>query len=877
MKKITPYIFIALILVNLFAPFTVGMDKVTKAPTIQKSEAEAGDIGLTLMGKSTKTTIELKFKVARFKETTGHGMVYMVTDKYGTSVIGNDKTQDSDYLVDLVTASYTVNKVSGLLFKPADGAQVIAEGKFSIGGDDVQDTAVIILKDRLPNTTYYVSYAGFNGNADDAFTIEPDTSVKTKSADEADDDQFYELSSSSGGGFLPACVWGFIKVNVAGCIAQLLYAALFQPTAYLFGLAGKFFDFTFFYSVSDNSYRTSFVIEGWGLVRDFANIFFIFVLLWIAFSTILNVHGFKTKEMVMNVVIIGLLINFSMFATQVIIDTSNILARVFYNSITAPQKNANDPSVGVNGETKISEQIVGFANPQKLIAKANRVGVITRPGDQASNTGSNSYGLSNGTFILVTLLATVVNVVGIFVFVSVGLIFVARVLGLWLAVIFVPLAFFSYTVPGMQTIDMIGWKKWWPDTLKMAFLAPVFIFFMYLIVKFLGADSFFSAIKGESGPEFIISVIFPFAFVMILMMKAKTIASKLAGDIGTGVTKAAIAGGSAAIAGGALTAAFAGRRTMGSISNHIQNDSKRNKDAKLNSIVPKGWSKANPLAWAKGVGNFASANIAKVPHNITNPFSKNNIAVNRVGQPQTTRKRTWGESMQSSVQDVKDKSHAEHELNEVAQKVMNDKDAKYKDLDEPEAKKVRDTIDRDIIAKSEHGKTWDRLDASQKSGLELNHKVTGDPDGEWSQSAESIAHANGGHAANSMAKSLKADVAIGEFVRSLQKGSYDIRDLSNIKKSGNLTGLAIGLAPFLGAALLPIGIALAASTSSAIKKGLKAATGGVDHGSAQKDFLKDLSHTINTALSHMKIDVKVDAGGGGDHGHAKASGGGGHH
>lgn len=191
-------------------------------------------------------------------------------------------------------------------------------------------------------------------------------------------------------------------------------------------------------------------------------------------------------------------------------------------------------------------------------------------------------------------------------------------------------------------------------------------------------------------------------------------------------------------------------------------------------------------------------------------------------------------------------------------------------------------VDRDIVAKATYnGLAWDKLKADQRDDLEFVHRQVGDPNGEWSASADGFAHASGGHAANAMVDSLKSNVAMGEFIQSLRRGSYDIRELSKIKKSGVLTGLAVGLAPFLGTMFLPIGLALAASTSSAIKKGLKSATGGVDHGSAQRDFLKDLGHTINTALSGMKIDVKVDTGGG-DHGHAKADhgdghGGGGHH
>lgn len=357
------------------------------------------------------------------------------------------------------------------------------------------------------------------------------------------------------------CDW----TNFKGCVAMVPYYLLFMPTSAVFSIAGKFFDFTFGYSVQDKSYRSAFVVEGWGIIRDFCNMFFIFILLYIAFGTILNIHGVKTKEMIINVVIIGLLINFSLFVTYVIIDASNILARVFYNSETIKinQKNA-DGSIQEQDSgqfIKLSEAIVSKVNPQELVLKAGQVGVIPDKGGMSDTPDTGEIGL--GTLILVILLSTAVNIVGIIVFVSVGLIFVTRVIGLWLAMIFVPLTFLTYAVPSLQDLDMVGWKKWWPETIKLAFLAPVFVFFMYLIIKFLDMKLDIINTAGKTGMDFVVAILLPFAFIMILLWKAKDIAKKMSGTMGEMAVKAGSAIGGVALGAGIGAGAMAMRGTVG--------------------------------------------------------------------------------------------------------------------------------------------------------------------------------------------------------------------------------------------------------------------------------------------------------------------------
>ncbi|MFA7000206.1 MAG: hypothetical protein WC241_03775 [Candidatus Paceibacterota bacterium] len=454
------------------------------------------------------------------------------------------------------------------------------------------DTAYTVSLYYLSNNTYYspknenggVSLLGLEKNGPSYYKIATNT-IKTASKQiqtigTVDQKGKEVVNGASGNTGMPAC--GIIpdplsNASPMGCVAQGFYYILYQPTSYLFALTGKFFDYTFSYSVQDTSYRSSFVVQGWGLVRDFCNLFFIFIMLYIAIGTILNLHSVNTKETIINIVIIGLFINFSLLAAQVIIDASNITARVFYNSdaIKITEKGVTGATtvvsdVGPNGVIPLSAALVNKINPQNLIINSQEINSVQN-GSTNGITGVDTAptgGIGIGQFILIVLMASAVNIVGLTVFMSLGLIFLARVIGLWLAMIMAPLAFFTYILPSMSKTKHIGWENWWPETLKLAFLAPIFIFFMYIILKFLQMDLISDA-AGKHGLDFFIATLIPLAFVMILMNKAKKLATDLSGEIGQQITsKLAMAGG---LALGAATggAAMLGRATLGRLGNSI--------------------------------------------------------------------------------------------------------------------------------------------------------------------------------------------------------------------------------------------------------------------------------------------------------------------
>ena len=159
-------------------------------------------------------------------------------------------------------------------------------------------------------------------------------------------------SLSTGDSFKGEVFWQCVPTGIIDAVLSLprclvsmvSYYIYFQLFAFLLYLSALFFNSMIVIGISSSlTSSAGFINIGWAVVRDFSNIFFILVLLYVAIQTILGI-GHDTKKIIVNVIIMALLINFSMFFTKVVIDSSNILALVFYNKL---EVNDNRPRTSI--------------------------------------------------------------------------------------------------------------------------------------------------------------------------------------------------------------------------------------------------------------------------------------------------------------------------------------------------------------------------------------------------------------------------------------------------------------------------------------------------------------------------------------------------
>lgn len=233
---------------------------------------------------------------------------------------------------------------------------------------------------------------------------------------------------------------------IVGGVLENTIDIILRFLAILVALGGKLFDWVI--GITKFTDITA-VTVGWGIIRDFVNVSFIFVLLIIAISTILGVNKqYGIESLFVNLVICALLVNFSMLFCNLIIDATNLVTNFFIEPFR---------SGGVLG---ISNNIMSGLGVAKIY--------------QAS-IGSGFWETSGS--VLISMLMSIIVMIGavLAIWLATGLLMV-RVLVLSFLIILAPAAFLCRILPNTKDL----WAKWWKTFINYCLFAPCFAFFLYL-------------------------------------------------------------------------------------------------------------------------------------------------------------------------------------------------------------------------------------------------------------------------------------------------------------------------------------------------------------------------------------------------------------
>lgn len=275
----------------------------------------------------------------------------------------------------------------------------------------------------------------------------------------------------------------YFFVDIFNCISQIFYYALTVATMAL-SLVGKAFNEVFDITVVNMKPfvdSVGIITVGWVAIRDMANILFIFMLLYLAIATILQLDEHGVKHGLSRLIIGAVLINFSLFFVKVPVDISNILAIEIYQKI-------NPSSAG--GNLKMGDAILSSLNFQ------NVYGAQTSASSWGSDTiaSAQAFAQTNApttTFIMAMIMIMVI----ILIFIAVIMVFVKRLVTIMMLMIFSPLAFAGIAIPNHSISHDID-SKFWGTLLRESFFAPVFMFIMYLGLMILNSEGFKVSIFG---------------------------------------------------------------------------------------------------------------------------------------------------------------------------------------------------------------------------------------------------------------------------------------------------------------------------------------------------------------------------------------------
>jgi hypothetical protein len=369
---------------------------------------------------------------------------------------------------------------------------------------------------------------------------------------------------------------GISSWTVGGCFIILFDDVLVKTSQWIAQTSGRLFDVFAAVSLGHDIYGgkgiSSFIENSWATVRDISNIFFIFILLYAALGLVLSLHSIDVKKLVSKVIIVALLINFSLFFCRIAIDASNILSRVFYNAMNISQT-GNAPITAQNGDVKeqsMSAAIVQGIQPQKLL------------GTDSFNKLQAEGTVGNGTIFFILLLAFVLNLALAWIFFMCAAFFAGRIGVIWVSMIFAPIAFVSSIVPGLDgKLKQLGWSQWLSTFLKACINAPIFFFFMYLIVNLTAGpnggilNTIIGSINSSSLVGFLVGIILPTMILLGLLREAKSIAQEMGGEFGAAFAGVIAAGAGLAAMAATGGAAIAGRGTIGALATKFSDPSSK--------------------------------------------------------------------------------------------------------------------------------------------------------------------------------------------------------------------------------------------------------------------------------------------------------------
>jgi len=198
----------------------------------------------------------------------------------------------------------------------------------------------------------------------------------------------------------------------------------------------------------NNFINEEIVIDAWVIIRDLCNMFFILVLLVIAFATILRVESYNWKKLLPKLLIMAVLINFSRTISGLIIDFSQIMMATFVSAFT-------DGGGNFVALLKVDQMVAA--------AKANTTWSINGKLDLTNTVA----GMMAGAIFL--LISAVVMLVILAVLVM-------RIVMLWVYVILSPLAFLMSAFPAGQKYA----SQWWSEFTKNVISGPVLAFFIWI-------------------------------------------------------------------------------------------------------------------------------------------------------------------------------------------------------------------------------------------------------------------------------------------------------------------------------------------------------------------------------------------------------------
>ncbi|MEI8248942.1 MAG: hypothetical protein WCG07_00390 [Candidatus Taylorbacteria bacterium] len=319
---------------------------------------------------------------------------------------------------------------------------------------------------------------------------------------------------------------------VAEVLANLFYT-LQTIASWGIALAGTLLNWSINLTLNIHQFvnDTPAIFSIWKAIRDISGMFIIFALIWASLELILSpvTSSPKFGDLIKNIIVAGVVINFSFFVAGVGIDASNIISVQLYNAI-APANSLNPASLNP-GNIKATLADGGLSD---IFMKSLGITSLYDSGSSLSDQsikGQSGWSLPLQVIIRgVTSIIIMVTAALSFFFAAIA--FIIRFIILILLLAFSPIWFASHIVPriGDQAKEWTG-----AYTANLIFM-PVYLLLMYFALSVLtsntylnGAMNQISALQSSNQSEYLLAMILNSVLVIVLINAPLLAAIKIGG------------------------------------------------------------------------------------------------------------------------------------------------------------------------------------------------------------------------------------------------------------------------------------------------------------------------------------------------------------
>lgn len=393
--------------------------------------------------------------------------------------------------------------------------------------------------------------------------------------------------------------------DIVGCLINTIAYLILQFANLLLALAGTLFNWVIVKTVFGFSTflgNSPGLLIAWGILRDVGNMLLLFGFIFIGITMILDLHSYPAKKTLPRLIIFAILMNFSLFAAEAVIDTSNVLSSVMYTQANTDSCDYDEAAQTVGSQAGV-DNLTSDENCFLNKGIAGKIMEVTGvSGIFDTSNGENTY--SNAVVLLMLALFATVATVVLF---AGAIMLIIRAVTLVFLMVLAPIGFAALAIPPLEKSG----KEWWNRLIHQSFFAPIYLLLIFISLK-IGA-----AVTGGSTATLANAIAQPHSSVMGIILAfslvigfliASLIMAKKFGAMGASFAINTATGLTTRVMGGAVLggAGFVGRQTLG-----------RGSDKVARMVEGSDWAQKRPNLARMAVKPFDSVKAASFDARMT--------------------------------------------------------------------------------------------------------------------------------------------------------------------------------------------------------------------------------------------------------------------